>query len=98
MHDLKNANMNGLEDISEKEMIEVQKYAQSIANMMEVALETKSIPTGGMYWRTAKILSVLDNYLSKHEGEEHSEFIRNTHGVLIDAELLNGLSKEKDDD
>lgn len=97
MHDLKNANMDGLEDISLQEMTDIQKYAQSIANMMEVAIETKSIPTGGMYWRTAKILSVLDNYLSKHEGEEHASFIRNQHGVLADIELLNGLSKESND-
>lgn len=97
MHDLKNANMNGLEDISEQEMIDIQKYAQSIANMIEVALETKSIPTGGIYWRAAKILSTCDNYLNAHEDIEHANFIRKTHGVLADAELLDMLSEADND-
>lgn len=90
MYDLTNANMNGLEDISENEMIEMQKHAQSIANMLEVALISKQIPTGGIYWRAAKILSKVDNYLDKHE-DDNALFLRETHGVLTDTALLDEL-------
>lgn len=90
MYDLKDSNMNGLEDISEKEMIEMQNHAQSIANMLEIALKTKKIPTGGIYWRAAKILSTTSNYLDKHEGD-NAAHIRDSHGVLVDVELLNAL-------
>lgn len=90
MYDLTDANMNGIEDISENEIIEMQKCAQSIANMLEIALTSKQIPTGSIYWRAAKILSITDNYLDKHEND-HAMFLRETHGVLADTALLDEL-------
>lgn len=90
MYDLTDANMDGLEDISEKQLIEMQMYAQSIANTLKVALVTKQISTGSIYWRAAKILSITDNYLDKHEGD-HAVFLRETHGVLADTALLDEL-------
>lgn len=90
MHDLTNANMDGIEDISEREIEEMRGYAQSIANMLEVVMVSKSIPTGSIYWRAAKILSKMDNYLDKHEGD-HANVLRSDQGVLVDAELLDHL-------
>ena len=90
MHDLTIANMDGIQDISKKEIEEMRGYAQSIANMLEVAVERRSIPTGSIYWRTAKILSKMDNYLNKHEGD-HAVVLRNQFGVLVDTDLLDEL-------
>lgn len=90
MHSLINANMDGIEDISEREIDEMRGYAQSIANMLEVVMVNKSIPTGSIYWRAAKILSKMDNYLDKHEGD-HAIVLRKDQGVLVDAELLDHL-------
>lgn len=92
MYDLTDANMDGLEDISENEMIEMQKHAQSIANILEVALTSKQIPAGSIYWRAAKILSTVDNYLNKYD-DENAVFLRETHGVLVDTVLLDDLQK-----
>jgi len=48
---------------------------------------------GGAYWRIAKVLRYLDKELERQEGKKHAEFLRKTHGVLMNIEALEDVKK-----
>ena len=94
MYDLANKNTDGISDMSFEEVEKIREYAQAIANMAEVTLKSKKIPTGSMYWRAAQILHILDNCLDMHEGD-NAKSLKDQHGVLIGTDLLELLVDSK---